>query len=45
MNERKEYLPFLQTLPNEKQIVFKHWTTIRLYAQTNSQWLVENDCK
>ena len=25
----------LQTLPNEKQIVFKRWTTIQLYAQTN----------
>ena len=28
-------LQFLQTLPNEKQIVFKCFTTLQLYAQTN----------
>ena len=33
--ERKATLQLLQTLLNEKQIVFKRWTTIRLYAQTN----------
>ena len=30
----------LQTLVNEKQIVFKHWTTIQLYDPTNFHgWL------
>ena len=28
------YLQLLQTQLNEKQIVFKRWTTIQLYAQT-----------
>ena len=35
--ERREYLVLhlLQTLLNEKQVVFKRWTTIQLYAETS----------
>ena len=35
------YLQLPQIPVDEKQIVFKHWTTIQLYAQTNFHVLVK----
>ena len=45
MSAGQAYFQLLQTVPNKKQIVFMHWTTIQLYCWNKSVCLVENDSK